>query len=45
MLGKDVERKKGKLEVGMDADLVVLEEGLEGDLTVRQVWKFGVQVV
>ncbi|KIW66409.1 hypothetical protein PV04_05745 [Phialophora macrospora] len=45
MLGKDVESRKGKLEVGMDADLVVLDEGLDGDLTVRQVWKFGVQVV
>ncbi|KIW80992.1 hypothetical protein Z517_04015 [Fonsecaea pedrosoi CBS 271.37] len=45
MLGKDVEATKGRLEVGMDADLVVLEEGLEGDLTVQQVWKFGVQVV
>lgn len=45
MLGKDVEQTKGKLETGMDADLVVLEEGLDGDLTVRQVWKFGVQVV
>ncbi|KIW91913.1 uncharacterized protein Z519_07883 [Cladophialophora bantiana CBS 173.52] len=45
MLGKDVEKTKGRLEVGMDADLVVLEEGLEGDLTVQQVWKFGVQVV
>jgi len=45
MLGKDVEKRKGKLEVGMDADLVVLEEGLDGDLTVRQVWKFGAQVV
>jgi N-acetylglucosamine-6-phosphate deacetylase len=44
MLGKDVEKKKGKLEVGMDADLVILDEGLDGDLTVRQVWKFGVQV-
>jgi N-acetylglucosamine-6-phosphate deacetylase len=45
MLGKDVEQTKGKLETGMDADLVVLEEGLDGDLTVRQVWKFGVQVI
>jgi len=45
MLGKDVENRKGRLEVGMDADLVVLEEGLDGDLTVQQVWKFGVQVV
>ncbi len=45
MLGKDVEKRKGRLEVGMDADLVVLDEGLDGDLTVRQVWKFGAQVV
>ena len=44
MLGKDVEKTKGRLEEGMDADLVVLEEGLDGDLTVREVWKFGVQV-
>jgi N-acetylglucosamine-6-phosphate deacetylase len=45
MLGKDVEQTKGKLETGMDADLVVLEEAMDGDLAVRQVWKFGVQVV
>ncbi|KAK4938473.1 N-acetyl-glucosamine-6-phosphate deacetylase [Elasticomyces elasticus] len=45
MLGKDVERSKGKLETGMDADLVVLEEGSDGDLSVHQVWKFGIQVV
>ncbi|KAJ9609835.1 N-acetyl-glucosamine-6-phosphate deacetylase [Cladophialophora chaetospira] len=45
MLGKDVEKRKGKLEVGMDADLVVLGEGLDGDLTVQQVWKFGARVV
>jgi len=44
MLGEDVERSKGKLDIGMDADLVVLDEGLDGDLTVQQVWKFGVQV-
>lgn len=44
MLGKDVEKTKGKLNVGMDADLVVLDEGLDGELTVQQVWKFGVQV-
>ena len=44
MLGSDVEKSKGRLEVGMDADLVVLDEGLDGDLTVQQVWKFGVQV-
>ncbi|RVX74567.1 hypothetical protein B0A52_01693 [Exophiala mesophila] len=44
MLGKDVEEKKGRLEVGMDADLVVLDEGLDGELAVKQVWKFGVRV-
>ena len=47
MLG--VEGTKGALEVGMDADLVVLGgvgedyEGV-GDLSVEGVWKFGVQV-
>jgi N-acetylglucosamine-6-phosphate deacetylase len=45
MLGKDVEKSKGRLEEGMDADLVVLEEGSDGDLSVQQVWKFGVQLV
>lgn len=45
MLGKDVEKSKGKLDVGMDADLVVLEEAADGALSVQQVWKFGVQVV
>jgi len=45
MLGKDVEARKGKLDVGMDADLVVLKEGLDGELSVEQVWKFGVRVV
>jgi N-acetylglucosamine-6-phosphate deacetylase len=45
MLGADVAERKGGLGVGMDADLVVLEEGQTGDLGVRQVWKFGVQVV
>ncbi|KAJ9629263.1 uncharacterized protein PV06_01328 [Exophiala oligosperma] len=44
MLGKDVEASKGKLESGMDADLVVLDEKLDGELSVQQVWKFGVQV-
>lgn len=44
MLGKDVESRKGRLEVGMDADLVVLDEALDGDLSVTQVWKFGVRV-
>ena len=53
MLGKDVAARKGRLEVGMDADLVVLQEeevfDEEGEvrksLKVEQVWKFGVQVV
>ena len=47
MLGKKVNGRKGGLEGGMDADLVVLEEhiGEEGEeLSVRQVWKFGVCV-
>ena len=35
--------RKGGLEGGMDADLVVLEESDE-ELSVRQVWKFGVCV-
>lgn len=46
MLGKDVEQSKGKLNVGMDADLVVLSlegEGV-GTLKVDQVWKFGTKV-
>jgi N-acetylglucosamine-6-phosphate deacetylase len=47
MLGSKAEGKKGGLEGGMDADLVVLEE-MEGEsgeeLKVRQVWKFGVCV-
>lgn len=41
MLGKDVETRKGKLEVGMDADLVVLDLDSEGTLGLQQVWKFG----
>jgi len=45
MLGKDIEKSKGRLDVGMDADLVVLDQEPDGDLTVQQVWKFGVQVV
>jgi N-acetylglucosamine-6-phosphate deacetylase len=45
MLGKDVEKTKGKLEIGMDADLVVLEEATDGILSVQQVWKFGVQMI
>lgn len=50
MLGRDVEERKGALGVGMDADLVVLEEleggedGQDGELRVWGVWKFGVQV-
>ncbi len=48
MLREKVARKKGRLEGGMDADLVVLEEveGGEGvgELIVRQVWKFGIMV-
>ena len=40
--------RKGGLEGGMDADLVVLEEIVgeagEEELSVRQVWKFGVCV-
>jgi N-acetylglucosamine-6-phosphate deacetylase len=47
MLGEKVKRRKGGLEGGMDADLVVLEESPVEDgeeLTVRQVWKFGVCV-
>jgi len=47
MLGSKAEGKKGGLEGGMDADLVVLEEmdGESGEeLKVRQVWKFGVCV-
>ena len=43
MLG---EERKGKLDVGCDADLVILGggEGEEG-LKVEGVWKFGVEVV
>ena len=44
MLGKDVAAKKGGLQAGMDADLVVLSGSEEEDLLVEQVWKFGVQV-
>jgi N-acetylglucosamine-6-phosphate deacetylase len=47
MLGEKVKRRKGGLWGGMDADLVVLEESPVEDgeeLTVRQVWKFGVCV-
>lgn len=38
MLG---ERKKGKLEIGCDADLCILEEDEEEKLCLKQVWKFG----
>lgn len=38
MLG---ERKKGKLEIGCDADLCILDEDEEGKLGLKQVWKFG----
>ncbi|KAK5939667.1 N-acetyl-glucosamine-6-phosphate deacetylase [Knufia obscura] len=38
MLG---ETRKGRLEVGCDADLCVLDLDAEGKLTLRQVWKFG----
>jgi len=47
MLGKNTESRKGGLDGGKDADLVVLEEGMIEDseeLIVRQVWKFGVCV-
>ena len=44
MLGEDVAAKKGALEAGMDADLVVLSGHEDEDLVVEQVWKFGVQV-
>jgi N-acetylglucosamine-6-phosphate deacetylase len=47
MLGRDVAERKGKLEVGMDADLVVLAGagfGGEGELKVDGVWKFGGRV-
>jgi N-acetylglucosamine-6-phosphate deacetylase len=46
MLGSDVKKSKGRLEVDMDADLVILSGGAsdEEDLKVDGVWKFGVQV-
>ena len=47
MLGKKAEGRKGGLDGGMDADLVVLEEVVEEgseELSVREVWKFGVCV-
>ena len=36
--------RKGGLEGGMDADLVILDVDHEGDLLVHQVWKFGKKV-
>jgi N-acetylglucosamine-6-phosphate deacetylase len=42
MLGEA--KRKGGLEDGMDADLVVLDIDCEGDLSVDQVWKFGKKV-
>ena len=46
MLG--VQDRKGTLNVGADADLVVLDEhvGADGkvELSVDEVWKFGVKV-
>lgn len=46
MLGADVAERKGALEVGMDADLVVLGggDGEEEELRVEGVWKFGARV-
>ena len=47
MLGPDVKKAKGKLDVGMDADLVILSGGAndEDELKIDGVWKFGVQVL
>ncbi|KAK5661955.1 hypothetical protein OQA88_10065 [Cercophora sp. LCS_1] len=46
MLG--LERQKGTLEAGADADLVVLRDEVDGDggtsVVVDEVWKFGVRV-
>jgi N-acetylglucosamine-6-phosphate deacetylase len=46
MLGRDVNETKGRLETGMDADLVILGGGEsdEDELRVEGVWKFGTQV-
>lgn len=38
MLGED---QKGRLDIGCDADLCVLDEDEDGKLVLRQVWKFG----
>lgn len=35
------EAAKGRLEIGCDADLCVLEQDDDGKLVLRQVWKFG----
>jgi N-acetylglucosamine-6-phosphate deacetylase len=40
----DEDKRKGALEVGMDADLVILDENDDGELVVDQVWKFGRKV-
>lgn len=42
MLGE--EKRKGALEDGMDADLVVLDTSHEDELVIDQVWKFGRKV-
>ena len=42
MLGEG--KRKGGLEGGMDADLVILDEDPHGELRIDQVWKFGSQV-
>ncbi|ETN47101.1 uncharacterized protein HMPREF1541_01291 [Cyphellophora europaea CBS 101466] len=44
MLGEDVASRKGALDVGMDADLVMLSGGEGEALKVEGVWKFGVRV-
>ena len=38
MLG---ETKKGRLDVGCDADLCIFDQEEEDKLILRQVWKFG----
>ncbi|KKY18154.1 putative n-acetylglucosamine-6-phosphate deacetylase [Phaeomoniella chlamydospora] len=47
MLGAEIEATKGRLEGGMDADLVVLSDSgieVEEGLRVEGVWKFGREV-
>ncbi|KAL9621216.1 MAG: hypothetical protein Q9160_004349 [Pyrenula sp. 1 TL-2023] len=44
MLGGGVAEGKGRLEVGRDADLVVLDDGVGEEVKVAEVWKFGVRV-